>query len=112
MSSLSLSGIEFLLRMTVALPVRAATLPIGSTGTGAAGEGASGAAAGGCGAPCRAGAAWTSVIEPESKTALRRSTCGGDGMALAAAGAAAIAPHISHAAMETCRFVIDLRPDP
>ena len=32
-------------------------------------------------------------------------------MAMAAVGAAAIAPYISHAAMETCRFVIDLRPD-
>lgn len=40
MSSCSLSGVELLLRVTVALPVRVATLPIGSSAAAGAGEGA------------------------------------------------------------------------
>src|ERR1019366_3915491 len=62
MSSCSFSGVEALLRMTVAVPVSVATLPIGSSagadmGELAAGEGAAGPAGAGDGdAAGRAGA--------------------------------------------------------
>ncbi len=85
MSSLSLSGSEFLLRITVAVPVSVATLPIGSAagacagafavdegvaGEGVAGEGAGeaeGGAAGraGCGAGEGAGWACASLAAAE-----------------------------------------------
>ena len=48
MSSCSLSGVDALLRVTVALPVSVATLPIGSAGAACAGAGA----AAGCGRGC------------------------------------------------------------
>ena len=56
MSSLTLSGMALLLRVTVAVPVTVATLPIGSSGArasaarDAAGSGAAAGAAGVCGA--------------------------------------------------------------
>ena len=58
MSSLTLSGVVLLLRITLALPVTVATLPIGSSGAcasaaGAAASGAAGSGAAGCaGAGC------------------------------------------------------------
>ena len=53
MSSCSLSGVEVLLRVTVALPVSVATLPIGSSAAGWAAEGAAaGAWAGAAGWAC------------------------------------------------------------
>src|SRR6266480_1970103 len=83
MSSLSLSGIEFLLRMTVALPVRVATLPIGSSfelcaSVGWAGEGVAGAGTG-------AGWAWANLIAPDI-ACMRAGGCPvsrGDGIAKA-----------------------------
>src|ERR1700687_471508 len=48
MSSCSLSGIEFLLRTTVALPISVATFPIGSSAAACAGEGAVVGAGAGC----------------------------------------------------------------
>src|SRR3954462_994267 len=49
MSSLSLSGILALLRVTVAVPVMIATLPIGSSGGCASAAGAAGSGAGAAG---------------------------------------------------------------
>src|ERR1700722_14072256 len=62
MSSCSLSGVEALLRVTVALPVSVATLPIGSAWVGAAAAAGAGVAAG---AAVGAGCACANPVEPD-----------------------------------------------
>src|SRR5215475_450970 len=64
MSSFSFSAIESLLRMTVAVPVMVATLPIGSPAGAAAGAGGGVPGVGACGEG--AGWAWASRVRPGS----------------------------------------------
>jgi hypothetical protein len=86
MSSFSFSGVDALLRVTAALPVRVATFPIGSSAAGCAAAGAE------TGAFCGAGA--------------------GAGCTCAKALPAVTRQHSSHAANETrCLFTSDLPED-
>src|SRR5690242_13208526 len=88
MSSLSLSEIEFLLRITVAIPLTAATLPIGSSEAAGAGVGSGVADGSGVGAAgACAGSAWASrngvdIAAPTVKGA--PPTAAGEGAADAA----------------------------
>jgi hypothetical protein len=93
-----LSGVEALLRVTEALPVKVATFPIGSSAPGCASAGAE------AGALCGAGVGWgwaacASLIRPLATTDARSASTG-DGIANAC-GAPDVTRHISHVANKT-----------
>ena len=101
MSSFSLSGVAALLRVTVALPVSVATLPIGSSLAAGAGV-VAGAGAGAC-----AGCVCASFVESEIASHVReKSSCGGDGIATAFAAPASMKPPTSQSAKNRCLVTI------
>ena len=87
MSSCSLSAIESLLRMTVAMPVRVATLPIGSSVAAGAGDAAGAGVAAGAGEGAGVGAGWICASRVGAEAASIASRAGsigsGDGIAVA-----------------------------
>src|SRR4051812_14317577 len=75
MSSLSLSAVEALLRVTVALPVTVATFPIGSSAAGCAAVGADAGALCGAGAGCTCAKAPPAVARQHSRHAANETRC-------------------------------------
>src|SRR5665213_2986628 len=108
MSSCSLSGVATLLRVTVALPVRVATLPIGSSvaAAGCAGEGAV-AGAGAC-----AGWACADRVRPDIVSALTGQgpvSLGADIATALAAPESTRQPTSQTAKENRCRVTMEIR---